>query len=411
MPARTQQLTQLSFAHSVTVARNVLTLGMAMIARRRGLLSSASFREACFGSGRYETFDDTDTHARIFLRWLREGVSNALVKRYLKDVTLVVMHEDRVSVIETFVFAVDYTTAGEVNLTTTGTGRLPVTRSFVEEGLQCLIGSLEEHLGTLPPLPLQVSFALQLSYYPERTPAAYHPPEFAAATDAAMQRYWRQQDAAGQHVNGDLDMGHVAVRLSTSRFRCDGASARGDLPEGDDVSRDAADDGHGGVEDPALTRQELDMRAALLISWAFTLPNALLRGGDAARCPFLCPGALPRHLPTTAATRARVLRRLVADGFLCKHESARGAYHVVLSPANASRVLRHMANRHLSDVLNCSGAACTLRDDITASATRIVEQSFETLGDETSKDLGPIEEPPVKRQRRRVLIALTPTTA
>jgi hypothetical protein len=115
---------------------------------------------------RYETFDDTDTHARIFLRWLREGVSNALVKRYLKDVTLVVMREDRVSVIETFVFAVDYTTAGEVNLTTTGTGRLPVTRSFLEEGLQCLIGSLEEHLGTLPPLPPQVSFALQLCLLP-----------------------------------------------------------------------------------------------------------------------------------------------------------------------------------------------------------------------------------------------------
>ena len=203
-----------SATESLTLVKNLLRISLSSICWHRSLFPEDAFEtKTGFGVRVHHIQGGKHPTAYALCQWLESGVFDALEKRYLRSLTLVLGAsrppgpaaqgrgdgEDGGEDVplEQWTFAVAYPSASRHTLNGS-----EVTREAMRQQAIRLIHKLIDFSSTLGELPPDRWLALKLLYFDGVTPEAYEPPFFRVASG---------EDRANLEVAG----GDVSVRVGT----------------------------------------------------------------------------------------------------------------------------------------------------------------------------------------------------
>ena len=412
---------------AITLVRNFLKCSIAEICRARRLFEPESF-QACTVAGRKRTtFANTCPDAKPTVECLERGVFSAISTRRLKDLSVVVLAADRITILETYVFGLTYNGA-TVQVKTPGTTRTAtVTSGNAMANFGSSVTALVDLLERMPPLERGSCFTFHLGYYEDRIEPGYHPDGFFQPDDAAADLMEASINNSRQ-LNAGLDTGVMTVALSMSRPNTiddpyagesqvspsqlspleppvapDQANAvpmpigHGPRPVDADASAAEHDDRADNTQEAAAAAAAATTTDAPTEDTTKTCPQRILvpalavwffgcsaagrvTVSDVRNCPIV-PGAGKVSL----SERQQAMKYLVKRNFLVGPQKG-GVYAVIRDATNARRVLQLLSKPDMAPMLTLSDAAKAATTEIAHVATKVSDMPTETMPSQLPTD-------------------------
>ncbi|KAJ4462119.1 hypothetical protein PAPYR_1298 [Paratrimastix pyriformis] len=220
--ATLQKEQPITATQSATLVRNLFRASIYSIAFNRKLFPEECFVEKTIGGLTVKSLTPANEDAHKLIAWLEEGVFDALEKKYLKSVTFAIaVHGstgDR-EIIEQYTFHITYPDDGSddcrMSLTHDGGTLSFSSKDEIRESTLQLLRSLIIVAESLPPLPPERFYIMQLQYYDDRTPAEYEPTHFAPAQNQPLAQPGAQTEATIGEVSTTYHRVTMDVHMPT----------------------------------------------------------------------------------------------------------------------------------------------------------------------------------------------------
>eukprot|EP00755_Sulcionema_specki_P039056 Sspe_Gene.112112::Locus_94661_Transcript_1_1_Confidence_1.000_Length_1373::g.112112::m.112112 len=211
---RSEQVTPVE---SLALAKHMIRTGVSTVCYARSLFPDEAFTSKTICGLTIKILTPNTDDSRLLLEWLEKGVFEALSKRYLHVVSLVVLDgtgKDE-NVIESYDFRVSYPEAGGAAVTTSKhTPKKSHTKEEVTTSLGDMLRALITITHVMADLPDERVVTMRLLYN-DRAPKGYQPSFFCAATPEAEQHYTRHNMKMTK-----VDLGALATEYHVMDLRC-----------------------------------------------------------------------------------------------------------------------------------------------------------------------------------------------